>query len=179
MSKMERAEMIRRQFPSLRARRGEASPEGERVWKRTLDNDEIVLRVLKDILKVDQRKPDVKGPRPGLDYEEGMASFKRLMGQDFSVLPFAESLRILQRDMSLRTLSNKVGLDKMKVSKLLRGAEPTYEEMVKIARAFKKHPSYFLEYRSAYILAHLHERLEMAPESSIVFYRRMVAESDG
>lgn len=160
----ERVKIIRSRYPSV-----------ERMdWRKALNDEDIFARIVRDLLKVDQAVPGRVGPRPALDQHQGMESLKRLMGQDFCTLEFPQALRLLAGSMSLTQLARKTALSRSHVNRLLHAeAEPDLFVMQTVADAFGKHPSFFSEYRAAYVLAHLESRLMQAPESTIGFYRKI------
>lgn len=161
----ERRDAIRRQFPEVE----------DVDWHRTFGEDEDVFaRVMRDLLKVEQAVPGRPGPRPSLDFEQGMATLRRLGRQDFSTLPFAAAFRTLAGNLSLTQLARKVAYSRSTCYRLLNGMIDPDIDMVKaVARGFKKHPSYFLEYRAAFVVAHLQEKLMQAPESTIGLYEQI------
>lgn len=145
-------------------------------YQAFIRNHELWVRIMQDIIKADQAEPGRDGPRrsKNLDYDKGLATYRRLVGQDYSLLPFGEAFDVLSRGYSLSHLSRKVGIARSLVHRLLRGEnEPTAEHMEAVAKAFGKHPSFFAEYRAAYITAMVHQRMEGNPETSIAIYRRM------
>lgn len=165
ISLQKRNEMIKHQFP-----RSESFE-----WKKMFDKDlDLFARIMRDVLKVDQAVPGRPGPRPALDYDRGVKSLRQMMGQDYSTLPFIDTFQFLVGERSIRHASNKTGLSRSQVHRLLQGeVEPNIHELEQIAEAFGKHPSFFAEYRAAFVIAALHERLMHAPESTIGFYRRI------
>lgn len=168
MSMDERMRLVQKQFPKILDFDWlKAFGPGEEVT-------DIFAKLLQDILKVDQAVPGRPGPRPALDYDRGIESLKRLMGQDYSTLPFAEAFRVLCRGKSLTQVARLTGLSRSQVYRLQRGeVEAEFETMEHIAVGFKKHPSYFAEYRTYFVLAHLQDRLMQMPESTIDIYRRV------
>lgn len=161
-----RAALIRERFPST-----------ERLdWKDAFDKDlDLFARVVRDILKIDQAQPGRPGPRPSLDYGQGTHRLRQYMGQDYALLPFPEALRVLTGDLSIRKIAQKTGLDRNLIHRLFRGTiQPDAYEMTQIARAYDKHPSYFLEYRVLFITSAVADRIEGVPEASINLYRKMI-----
>lgn len=144
-------------------------------WRKAFDKDlDLFARIMRDVLKVDQAVPGRPGPRPGLDYERGVKSLRQMMGQDYSTLDFASTFEFLVGDRSLSHTAAKTGLSRSQVHRLLRGeVDPDIYEIEQVAEAFGKHPSFFAEYRAAFVVAALSERLMSAPESTIGFYRRI------
>lgn len=138
------------------------------------DND-VFARVLKDILKVDQIEPGRAGPRPNLDYQRGMQTWREMTGQDFSERPFIEAFRLLARDDSFAVVARKALLSKPRVYRLWHGLiPPTVEDLRYIADAYGKKPAFFAEYRSEFILAAIAARLTIESEVTIALYRKLV-----
>lgn len=159
-----RAKVIKEVFPST----------GKLNWKAAFDRDiDLLGRVLRDILKVDQTEQGRPGPRPSLDYEVGTRRLRQILGEDYSMLPFYESLKLLAGDRSIRHLATKCGVSHSHVQRLLAGdRDPDIQTLEKIAKAFGKHPSFFLEYRLLYIARTILDKLSDAPEATINIYRK-------
>lgn len=160
----QRLEIIKQQFPSI-----------DRLeWAKVFKQDpELHGRIISDILKADAAKAGKPGKRPALDPKEAAERLRQIFGEDYSVQPFTETFNALIGDRSVRAVAHKTGLDRNYVHKLMRGADPTAEAMEKIARAFKKDPGYFAEYRMLYIVGSLFMRLENAPDASVAMYRKV------
>lgn len=144
-------------------------------WDKAFHNDiELFGRVLRDILKVDQTVPGRSGPRPVLNQAEALARLRQFQGVDFSELEFHEAFRSLTREASIRAIAHRTGLDRNMVHKLLTGSrQPDLYTMEAVAKAYKKAPSYFKEYRVAYVLAALRDRMELAPEITVDLYKKL------
>jgi hypothetical protein len=143
-------------------------------WDRAFNDIELFGRVLRDILKVDQTVPGRSGPRPVLNKAEATARLRQFMGVDYSELEFHESFRVLSNGKSIRNLAAMTGLDRNMVQKLLNGTrEPDLYSIEVIATAFKKKPSYFKEYRIAYVLGALQSRMELSPEITVDLYKKL------
>lgn len=149
-------------------------------WERAFDEDiELFGRIVRAILQLDLVGPGRDGPRPNLQLDSGLAALRQIMGTDYSVAPFAEAFATLAGDRSVRAVGHKADMDPSMVYRLMRGQrEPTAEDMERIAAAFGKHPSYFAEWRSAYIVAALHARIEGTPEAGISLYRKLSRDAD-
>lgn len=144
-------------------------------WKKAFDRDmDLFADILRDILKADAAAPGRSGPKPAVDYRQGVTRFRQLVDEDYSMLPFDEALASLQGSLSVSGLAHKVGLSRPTVYRLLTGAKhPSLEEMELIARAFKKAPSYFHAYRVSALAAALAQRLDEIPEASVNWYMKM------
>lgn len=161
----ERVELIYEHFPKAK----------DADWNLVLGDLDTLGEVVRDILRLEQATPGKSGPRPAPEIRGGMQSLRRMNGEDHTVLRFPEAFRMLGRDLSLTQLARKTGLDRNKVNRLLKGEhDPTPGELNQVARAFGKEPAFFLEFRSAFILAMLGARLELVPEATIGLYRKVV-----
>jgi len=161
----ERFERIQKRFPSV----------GEVDWDKALTKDiDLFGRIVRDILKLEQATPGRPGPRPGLDVPSATRRIYDFWGDDFTIAPFPEALRTLAGDRSIRNLAAKVRLRKTVVHRLLTGdMEPDGFIIRLCAEGFKKHPSYFLEWRMLYIAGSIIRRLEWSPETTISLFRQL------
>lgn len=160
-----RAAMITSQFSSVENLK----------WRKAFESDiDLFARLVKDILKLDQAQPGRPGPRPALDYEQGVARLRQYMGQDYSLDVFPRTLKDLANGSSIRAIARKTGLSKNHVHRLMTGdLEPDAYAMSCVADAYGKHPSYFVEYRALWVANAIVNRLADNPESSIALYRKL------
>lgn len=146
-------------------------------WYRAFDDVDLFGRVLRDILKTDQTQPGRSGPRPNLDRDPALAKLREYMGNDYSDTYFGPALKMLAKGQSLRGIARKTGIAFTTLQRHVTGERPV--DMVtleRIARAYKKDPGYFLEYRVAYVLAALGDRMVVSPETTVGLYRRIKGE---
>ena len=161
----ERLELIEKEFPGLR----------NIDFNIVLRDNDIFARLLKDILKVDQMEPGRAGPRPNLDRERGMQSWREWTGKDYSELPFPEAFSLLTRGSSFSQIARKTRLSRSRVYRLRRGTEqPTVDDLRTIASAYGKKPAYFAEYRAEYLTAAFAARLATEAELTVALYLRLV-----
>lgn len=166
MSWAKRYELIKEQFPSTH------KLDLEKVFRQ---DPAVAGRIVNDILKADLAEPGTPGKRPSINTADAKIRVSQIRNDDYSILPFKESLAILKGKRSLRHLANSTGVDKMTLHKLLDGKmEPKIEHIEKIAKGLKRDPSYFLEYRVAYITGMLATKMLESPESSIVQYTKIM-----
>lgn len=144
-------------------------------WESALERDiELFGRIIRDILKLEQAVPGRPGPRPSLDVNAATRRINQLFGNDFTILPFPEALRILTGGRSIRYVAARVGLPKDTIHRVCSGKiEPDGYLMKTVAEAFDKHPSYFLEWRMLYITQAVMRRLEWSPETTIDLFRTL------
>lgn len=161
----ERLKLIEEEFPSTR------DPD----WTHILKDPDNLGRLLKDILKVDQMEPGRAGPRPNLDVERGMQTWREMTSGDYSELPFPAAFRVLARNGSIRAIAHKTSISKSRVERLLQGRDhPTVEDLRVIAAAYRKRPAYFIEYRAEYIIAAIAHQLTERHEMTIALYKKLV-----
>lgn len=162
----ERYSIIREHFPVV----------DQIDWVKAFKDTDLYGRLWRDILRVDQANEENagQGPRPALDPARARERLRQLMGEDYSYLPFQESFTILAGDRSVRHLASKVGLGRHLTWNLKNGiSEPDLYTMEIVARAFGKDPSYFLEYRIAFVIGAMASRMEQAPEMTVDMYREL------
>lgn len=165
----QRVRLFEEVFPSFR----------QLDWKRAFDDDiNLFGTLLREILKDAQREPGRAGPRPNLVRDPAMARLREYHGDDYNESPFPTAVRQLAgRNSSVRAIARKTGVPQTSIYRLMMGDRPI--DMVtleQIAASYKKDPGYFLEYRVAYVLAALGDRLARAPETSVGLYRRLRGE---
>lgn len=157
----QRLKLIEQQFP------GAIDPD----WNVILRDPDVLGRLLRDILKVDQIEPGRAGPRPNLDYERGMRTWREITGSDFSELPFGQALRVLSRGQSYTAIARKTKLSRSRVYRLIQGWEqPTVDDLRACASAYGKKPAFFAEYRAEFIMASIAARLAKETEMTIAVY---------
>lgn len=181
----QRLDLIRRKFPSAPLM-GLADADAEAAWKRAFDHDvELVGRILRDVLKADQAVPGRPGPRPALNIPRAQPILDEWMGKDplgrpYTLLTFPEAFTLLIRGHVLRQVSRQTNISIGHLHRLLAGErEPTGEVMEKVASAFDKKPSYFLEYRIGTIAAAIIWKLSRTPEKTIPVYESLFWTTNG
>lgn len=158
----ERAKRIKEMFPST------AQTDFKEIFRI---DPMTIAKVYHDCMKMEAGSTGRPGKRPAVNPKDAEQYLRQYQNDDYSVFVFQEAFRILKGDRSFRAMAHKCNLTLGHVQRLLDGrSTPTVEVMEKVARAYKKHPSYFMEYRIAYILGVLSYRMEQYPEASIVPY---------
>jgi helix-turn-helix protein len=162
----ERAALIRKQFHMATVQE----------WVSLFDRDpDILAELMRDLLKIDQQVPGKSGPRPGPDFQPGVDLIRKIKGDDYCTLPFHEAFAILAYGMSRTQVARKTKISRSQAHRLLTAeSHPSMEEMRIIAKAFKKEPSFFAEWRASFIAGTLANQLDQAPELAINLYRRLV-----
>jgi transcriptional regulator with XRE-family HTH domain len=161
----ERYKVIKKTFPSVETL----------DWNKVFRSDPAIMgRIVNDVLKIDQAEPGRPGKRPALDIERAESRLRQIRGEDYTVLPFVEALEHARGDKSIRSLSYYSGLPKSTVHRLAEGlAHPTVEQLEAIAKGVRKDPSYFMEYRVAFVLTAMAELFSRSPESTVVQYEKL------
>lgn len=143
-------------------------------WNNAISSDEeIFVRLLGDVIKSGGRgsKP---GKRPTLDRAAAEEQFAQLAAADFSEMPFTDAFRALCGKRSVRHVASLTDLSKTGVQDLMTGrSQPSFNTIEKIAKGFKKHPSYFLEYRIGFVVAALAQFLENEPEVATTWFLKV------
>lgn len=166
----ERRTLVVDQFPAT----------GQPDWDDLTSEDVAFERMLQDILKYDQAEEGRSGPRPNLDWEKGIRSWRQITGQDYTGLPFPQAFRAVARDRSgrahsLTTIAHKTGISRSRVHRLINGHEqPDLQSIALVASAYGKKPSFFAEYRAEVIARRLVAILAENPEFSVSVYRKVV-----
>lgn len=170
MSWDERFELINRVYPST------AKLDWAEVFKQ---DPQVMARVISDIAKLENASTGRPGKRPTVSPDDAAQYLRRYENDDYTILNFQDAFNLLKGDRSIRHLASKCGLTSTMTQRLLDGrAKPNSEIIEKVARAFKKHPSYFVEHRVGYIAAVMAERFESVPEASIVPYMKLRGDSE-
>lgn len=163
----DRFEAIVREFPSVE----------NFNWAQAVYRDpELFTSLLGDVIKagIDSSRP---GKRPPLSRNEAIEKLNQVASEDFTEYEFTDAFRGLCAGKSVRGAAHKIGIDRNMVHGLLTGKQvPTFKTMEKIADAFGKDPSYFLEYRVGYITSILSKFLYDSPETASLWYEKFKVE---
>ena len=154
---------IKKQYPSV----------DQISWSDAVGRDiDAFASVLGDVIKAEGKRSR-PGKRPSLSRSQAEEEFAKLSGANYSEVEFTQAFKALTRGRSVRGIANKVGISPSAVYKLQQGASPSFEQMEKIAAAYKKDPHYFLEYRVAYVLLVIESFLMDSPETATVWYSKL------
>ena len=140
-------------------------------WRTSLRDTDLWARIWRDIYEADLRAGD-----GGLveDNKKSRERLRQLMGADFSLEPFNVAFKALIGSRSVRHVATKCGLTPNMVFRLQQGERKVDLDIIeKVAKGFGKDPSYFMEYRIAYVMGALGDQLEMLPEASVDLYRKL------
>lgn len=130
----------------------------------------LFTSVVSDLVKAEGRG-SLPGKRPSLSKEDAAKQLSKIAQSDFSDSDFYVTFRSLVGDRSVRAVAFKTGLGKSYIYQLLNEERfPSFAAMEKIAQGFGKDPSFFLEYRIAYIIYNIDRFLIESPEISTTWY---------
>jgi len=140
---------------------------------RIVNGEEVLSRVLRDILAVDNVAVR-RGDRPLPDVDEGRRLLHELRGQDYTNEPFHVAFRILAGTRSLTNLERRTGMSRATLSRLLNNRKPPRpDEIEAVAAAFSKRPTYFAEYRTSMFAALVWDHLSSDPDRSAVLAHQL------
>lgn len=162
----ERVKMIERFWPSTK----------RLDWAKAFRQDPPLMgRILNDMIKMEAATPGQPGKRPNVSRAETEKHLRRLTGEDYTIHSFPEAVGFLRRGRSVRHLARKFDMPRDHTWKLLTGKKvPSVDDMEKVAAAFDKHPSYFVEYRVAFLVGYVYDQMTVNPEASVLHYRRVM-----
>jgi transcriptional regulator with XRE-family HTH domain len=143
------------------------------VTSRVVNGEEIMTRLLRDLIAVDNVESR-RGDRAVPDAEEGRRLLSDLRGEDYTVLPFPNALRALAGTKTVTQLCRITNLSRGNMARILNSQKaPTVDEIQAIAAAFGKRPTYFAEYRTALFAALVYHQLEANPDRSAVLAHQL------
>ncbi len=151
-------------------------PNADRLdWNLAFADVEVLGRLIYDILWQDQKEEwDGIGVRPVFSQRRARQRLNQYLGNDYSYVPFTEAFNTLAGTRSLRHLASKLEVSSHYIWNLKHGvSHPDLYTIERIAKVFKKDPSYFLEYRISYILGALGKQMDIAPEITVDIYRQI------
>lgn len=181
----ERRKLIARYFPAIEKPIEEILATG--AW-RDDDDVEVFGRMIGSILQADATPPGTRGRRAPLDMAAAAERLRQLLRGEHTTERFADALRLLSGwqpgrngsapagAITLTALARRVGISRSRLHRLLHGEdEPTVAECESAAAGFRKHPSYFVEWRTQYVMDRFADRLREMPDVSIDLYRQAIA----
>lgn len=141
-------------------------PQLENIdWSEVIrKNPDVLENIVGDIVKTE-------GSRRKVNRSDKTRRISAIYNTDHSEKPFKESFTILSVNESIRKTASKIEASPAHVYNLKEGkAEPTIEIMERIAIAYNRDPSYFLEYRVHYVLKSISHFLMKNPETASAWY---------
>lgn len=139
------------------------------------EDPKILGELVNDLIKVNISQKGRPGKRSAQSAEDIEADLKKLAGEDFADVAFPQAMRAAMGGRSIRHVASQAHLDKMTVHRLLngRGAPPTAKQMEWLAKAVRKDPSYFVEYRALFVCSALYHIMTQSPEASVVQFNKL------
>lgn len=158
-------------YPSLSHLSGPVGRASERAWVAVFNaRPDAMHNLLADFIKQVHAQPGRNGQRP-MPKEE-VVDFHGLVYGDSTDEPIHEVLPKLVQ-VSERAFCAKILMSRTQYQRLLRGEyEPDVNEMRLIARALKKPPTFFIEYRKAMAVAAFINLIDERPGIATSLYRR-------
>lgn len=137
-------------------------------WDALLSDQEGFEMMMSTLVKSHSGKKKIK-----VSKAEGGKLFGAAQGH-VSGTSFDKTFSGLVGDETVRRSAKKIGVSPAHVYNLKTGrSTPSIELIESIALAYKVHPSYFLEYRTFYILSALREYLEKHPETASSWFSKL------
>lgn len=145
------------------------------TWEAIARNDPASIGALiGDVIKVSVSQKGRPGKRSFPSLARATTDYNRLKKQDYSEIPFTQVLQSYLKTKSIRAVASLAHVDKGVIHRLAQGkTKPTIEHIEAIAQAMDKHPSFFIEWRAAYVACVLYASLSEIHESSVVFYNKI------
>lgn len=145
-------------------------------WASLFKADPKILGdLVNDVIKINISEKGRPGKRSAQSAEDIEEDLKKLTGEDYAVRPFPEALKAAMGGRSIRHVASQAHLDKMTVHRLLqgRGAPATAEQIEWLAKAVKKDPSYFMEYRVLYVCSVVYQIMMMSSEAATIQFNKL------
>lgn len=160
------------QYPKLSDLLGPPKAALSHSWIAAFSEEpQAMYSILADIIKLAHAKPGRVGQRP-MPREEEVDLDALLYGQ-VSNDPLTVTLPRVMGEMSERRLAQVVRMSKTQVQRMMDGDyEPDVDQLRRIASAVNVPPTYFLEYRTAMVVAAMHNVIAENPNVATFLYRR-------
>ena len=138
---------LRQRYPVLDILAGPPG-SGQQAWEAVFEaRPDVMVRILQDVIKQAYAKPGRIGQRP-MPHEEEV-DLTDLVGGVTNELPLTEVLPKLMGSAGERAFCMKLNSMSRSTFKRIRAGtyKPNMHELREIARAARKPPSFFVEYR--------------------------------
>lgn len=164
-------EELEKDYPSLSYLSGPAAPATRRAWVAVFnERPDAMHNLLADYIKQVYAVPGRIGQRPMP--EEQKVDFNALLYGEDNELPIGEVLKKIVGD-SQRVFAAKIHMSRGTYERLLAGRyDPDVNEIRMIAKALKRPPTFFVEYRKAMVVAAVLGLLEERPGLATTLYRQ-------
>jgi hypothetical protein len=168
-------EELEKQYPSLSHLSGPPTKAQKRAWVAVFTaRPDAMHNLLADYIKQVYATPGRIGQRP-MPKEEAV-DFQGLMYGEENDLPISEVLPKLVKVSERMFCQMCPGISRRQYQRILAGEyDPTVNELRAIAKAVKKPPTYFIEYRKAMAIAAFINLLEERPGFATTLYRQYLS----
>ena len=165
-------EELEQRYPSLSHLSGPPSRAAERAWVAVFNaRPDAMHNLLADYIKQVYATPGRIGQRPMPKEEQ--VDFQGLVYGEENDLPLSEVLPKLVKVSERMFCSMVPGMSRTQYQRILAGQyDPNVHELRLIARAVKKPPTYFIEYRKAMAIAAFINLIEERPGIATSLYRQ-------
>lgn len=164
-------EELEKQYPSLSYLSGPPSKATKKAWVAVFNaRPDAMHSLLADFIKQVHAQPGRIGQRPMPKEEQ--VDFQGLMYGEENDLPLAEVLPKLVK-VSERMFCVQINMSRAQYRRMLASEyDPDVNEIRLIAKALRKPPTYFAEYRKAMAVAAFLNLLEERPGIATSLYRQ-------
>lgn len=164
-------EELEKRYPSLSYLAGPTSRATQRAWIAVFNTrPDAMHSLLADFIKQVHAQPGRIGQRP-MPREE-QVDFHTLIYGETSDLALTEVLPKLVT-ISERAFCERIHMSRAQYQRLLKGQyDPDVNELRLIARAVRKPPTFFVEYRKAMAVAAFLNLIEERPGIATTLYRK-------
>lgn len=163
------------QFPSIK--------QGEDEWVEFFDRrPDVMWQILGDIYresKAEDLREQGKAPtgRRPKAINGNLDELWKMITPQYSILPFAEAVKELIGERSLRAFAAKIPMHHHTLTRLMRGhLKLEGWRLEQIAAAGKVNPNFFREYRERQLLDGIQRYLSARPNVSIALTKRIRAD---
>lgn len=164
-------EVLEKVYPSLNSLAGPPGRTAQQAWVAVFNaRPDAMHALLADLIKQVHATPGRIGQR--VMPPEAEVDFEGLIYGEENELPLAEVLPKLM-PYGARDLAEKSGISRSQLQRILKGSyHPDANEIRMIAKALRKPPTFFVEYRKIMVTAAFINMLEERPGIATAIYRK-------
>lgn len=164
-------EELEKEYPSLSSLAGPPGRATKKAWVAVFNaRPDAMHSLLADFIKQVHAQPGRIGQRP-MPKEEQVDLEGLLYGEE-NELPLTEVLPKLVK-VSERAICAQIHMSRTQYQRMLRGEyDPDVNELRLLAKALKKPPTFFVEYRKAMAVAAFLNLIEERPGIATSLYRK-------